>query len=201
MRKTDFFISLFSLFTFSLHSQDWDTTYYLKYSDKLCITFNEYGRMYNLEMDQKVFTDTSFSAVSYTTEAKTGLGFSFDWDILGFSLGVYSFPGDEAHKGKTDYYNFALSFGGAKYFLETSYRRYTGFYDANSPSYDTSFEQTGIYYQDPDLTTASGQVRFFYVFRHKKFAVKAAYTSTYRQLRSSAGSFQSPCHVLGFSPT
>lgn len=186
IRKTWFLIPLFSLFIFSLRAQGWDSTYYLKYTDKFCITFNEYARMFNLQLDQKLFTDTSFSAVSYTAEAKTGIGFTLDWDILGIAFGVYSFPGDETHKGKTDYSNFALSFGGAKYFLETSYRRYKGFYDVNSPNYDTAFEETGIYYQDPDLTATAGQVRFFYVFRNKKFAIKSAYTSTYRQLKSSA---------------
>ena len=180
------FISLFLLLAQILYAQDWDTTYYLRYTDKLCITFNEYGRSFNLPMDQKIFSDTSYSASSYTAEAKTGIGFTLDWDILGVAFGIYSFPGDEAHKGSTDYFNFSLTFGSAKYFLETSYRRYTGFYDANSPNYDADFAQTGIYYQDPDLRVTVGQARFIYVFKNKKFAIKSAFSSTYRQIKSSA---------------
>src|SRR5690349_21467887 len=102
-------ILLFSLCFLSLKAQDWDTTYYLKYNHKLCLTLSTIGKSFNLPIEQKLFPDTSFSSASWTAEARTGVGVGVNWDILGFYIGLASFTGDEKDKGQTDYYNFALS--------------------------------------------------------------------------------------------
>src|SRR5262249_46638666 len=131
------FLVLFALFCCSASAQNWDTTFYKKYTDKLCVTLTEYGRTFNLGISQKNLD--SISTVDYNAESKTGIGVSLDWDIFSVSFGLISIQGDEAHKGKTAYKNISLSFGSTKYFLETAYRRYQGFYDANTPNYDPLF--------------------------------------------------------------
>src|SRR5882672_9323106 len=90
-------ILLFSLSFFSLKAQDWDSTYYLKYNHKMCLTLSTIGKSFNLPIEQKLFPDTSFSSASWTALARTGIGVSVNWDILGFYIGLLSFPGDDEH--------------------------------------------------------------------------------------------------------
>jgi hypothetical protein len=140
-------------------------------------------------------SDATFPSASYNAAAKIGIGVGFDWDKFGFSFGLFTLPSDEEHTGTTDYSNFSLAIGGTKYIIEGSYREYKGFYDENTPQYDSAnFAHTGIYYQDPDLTGKYVKGNIVYVFSNKKFCIKSAYSSVYRQVKS-AGSFISIANV------
>ncbi len=94
-------------------------------------------------------------------------------------------PQSSPQKGKTTYNSLGFSFGGNKWLLETSYRRYKGFYELNTGKYDPDFKTTGIYYQNPDMLNASLKAKFLYFFKHHKFSYKAAYSCNYRQYKSA----------------
>jgi len=103
------------------------------------------------------------------------------------AVGFRSRPPKDARKGSNNYFNLALSMGGVKWRLEGSYRRYRGFYDANTANYDTAFHNgDSPYYHDNSMTNENLRFKFMYFFNHKKFAYKSAYGSNYRQTKSAA---------------
>jgi hypothetical protein len=177
---------LFFLFSDHLVAQGWDTTFYQKYTNRLAVTANTYARTINLLIDQKFNPSDTSGSVNYNADSRTGYGVDLDWDIFSISLGLFGVPGDIEHKGETTTFNFSFSVGNPKYFAEFSYRKYKGFYDINSMNYLSDFDETGVYEQNPDLAGALVKGKMFYVFNDKKFAIKAGYTSIYRQLRSAA---------------
>ena len=168
-----------------------DTNYYRKYNDRLIIALYQSKRQYKIDYTQKLMPDTfGKSKINYLANANDISGIEIDYDKISLSLGYKSTPPDgQSRQGKTTYSSLNFSVGGNKWFLETSYKNYKGFYDNNTAAYDTSFSKTKPYYQNHSMTTKGLKVKGFYFFNDHKFSYKSSYTCTYRQLKSAYSIF------------
>ena len=190
-----------------LHARDWnnprqdslrrirnttDTNYIRKYPDRFIVTLSTSWRSYDIRFRQTFAEDTlGWGAPHLIPNLNQSSGISIDFDKISFSFGI----GTKAHteedlrrKGNTTYTSLGLSFSFYRFRFESSYRRYQGFYDLNTPAYDTLFDSTGVYYQDPDFSARAIRVKALFIQNKKKFSYNSAYFNTQRQLKS-AGSW------------
>jgi len=116
-----------------------------------------------------------------------GIGVGFNYSGLGLSLGI-GLPQSSANKnkyGSTNRFDVQMSLysrliGGDAYF-----QLYKGYYNSNPD--DFSEWDKDYYPTIPEMRTISFGVNAYYVFNHKKFSNKAAYSRTQIQ-KKSAGS-------------
>lgn len=164
-----------------------DTTYYRKYNDKLIVSIYVSERRYNIGMSQRFDSSPLLNTdLDFQADANKVTGIELAYDKVGVSFGIKATPPlDVNRKGKTDYKNFNFSFGGNRWLLETSLRRYKGFYDNNTSNYTPGFDSIKNFYQDPNFLNRSVRAKFLYFFNHKKFSYKSAYSCNYRQLKSA----------------
>jgi hypothetical protein len=177
------------LFSNSFSFAQFDTTYYKKYDDRFIVAlYQSFVRQFDISISQKMISDTTGkSALHYMADANAVSGIELDYDKLGISFGYKSVPPqNETKKGKTYYTDLGFSLGGNKWIIESSYRKYRGFYDLNTSRYDPAYNDSTPYFQNPSMTSEMFKAKFLYFTNSKKFSYKAAYTCCYRQLRCSA---------------
>lgn len=180
-----FLIAFFTSFV-SFAQQSWDTTKYIKYNDRLVVALFSSWRQFDYTFDQNFTTlDSGKAAQHYLADANSITGIEIDYDKVSFSFGAKTSPSNEALKGKTTTRNLNLSVGGNKWILETSIRNFKGFYDDFTSRYDTSYRAGQPYYQNRSMKVEQAKAKFMYFSNHKKFAYKAGYGFTCRQLKSA----------------
>lgn len=184
-----FFIILFFISSFSsaiAQKKGWDSTYYVKYKDKLIISIFQSYRNYGMALSQKLTSDSlKTSEIDYIAESNLVSGIEINYDKFSFSFGWKNPSNKVAQKGDTKYRNLSFNIGGNKWILENSYRSYKGFYNKNTSRYDTSFHTTGIYDQNPRLTSESYKTKFLFFTNANKFSFKSGYSCNYHQLKSA----------------
>lgn len=179
------------LFTINFNSffaqkRGWDTTYYTKYKNRLIVSFFQSYRNYGIDIEQKLTKDSlGKSKLAYIAEANLVYGLEVNFDKFNIAIGFKNPSSQTDKKGDTKFRNFALNVGGNHWLLENSYRSYSGFYNKNTANYDTSFKRTGIYDQQPHLTSESYKTKFLFFTNANKFSFKSSYASNYRQLKSA----------------
>lgn len=180
------FCFIISYQSFFAQRKKWDSTYYVKYKDKLIISVNESYKNYEMDISQKLVLDTlGISKIIYKAEANSITGFEINYDKFNLSVGFKNPSNELKQKGNTKFKNLALNIGGNHWILENSYRSYTGFYNKNTINYDTSFKRTGIYDQFPDIRTESYKTKFLFFTNSNKFSFKSAYSCNYHQLKTA----------------
>lgn len=164
-----------------------DSLYFSKYNSSIIVGYYGSTKGYNVDMVQYLTKDTlRKSNLNYIGESNWVDGIEISYDKLSLSFGYKSTPPkDKDKKGETKFLNFGFNIGGNKWIVEGSYRRYQGFYEKNTLNYDTTFRQTGKFYNDPSLRSTLHKVKFLYFSNHKRFAFKSCYGSSYRQIKSS----------------
>ena len=176
-----------------------DTNFYCKYPDRFIFSLYTSYRSFEMDMDQNMGDAAKKStALKYKADANNSSGFEIDYDKFSVALDYKSSPPDDAHrKGKTSYKGLGLSLGGSKWRLESNWRNYKGFYDLNTPGYDTTFKKdTSAYFQNPTLFSNSFKFKFMYFFKNRKFAYNSSYGYTARQMKSAfSWIFVSNLHV------
>lgn len=169
-------------------SRNWDTLKYQKFDQVLIVGLYQQYRNFNNTFRQKVNADTNgFSEHAYLAESQLFSGIAFNYDKFSVSFGTRSSPQSEGTgKGYTKTFNIGLNIGDNRYVLENYYRRFVGFYNNNTPNFDTTFKSTGQYYLQPNLTSALLMSRFMYFTNYKKYSFKSGFGCNYRQLKSAA---------------
>jgi len=186
----------------ALHNKQ-DTNYVRKYPDRLIITLYQSTRQYDVRFSQTLLEDTgALSKHQYMADANLVTGAAIDLDKISVSFSLKSrpsTPADVKKKGRTNYGSFSLSFNAYRFRVETSYRKYQGFYDLNSPRYISSFNDTTPYFHSP-MNVLSLRAKTLFIFNKRRFSYNAAYSNTYRQVKS-AGSWLGAANVYwyGFS--
>ncbi|GAB4147271.1 MAG: hypothetical protein Fur0041_21340 [Bacteroidia bacterium] len=164
-----------------------DTNYIRKYPNRLIITLYQAYRQYDVRFSQTMATDTlGHSSPQMVADANIVTGLSIDFDKISFSFGLKSkepTPYDIERKGRTTYKTLGLSFSLYRFRIETSFRRYKGFYDVHTGNYDTISK---VFYQRPDMDVTSYRVKGLFIFNKRKFSYNAAYFNTQRQIKSAA---------------
>ena len=179
-----FFIS--SITYTQAQKKAWDTTYYVKHKDKLIISIFQSYRNYGMGLSQKLIKDSlNQSEVEYIAESNLVSGIEINYDKFNFSFGWKNPSNNVAKKGDTKYRNLNLNIGGNRWLLENSYRSYKGFYNKNTSRYDTTFFTTGIYDQNPRISSESYKTKFLFFTNANKFSFKSGYSSSYHQLKTA----------------
>lgn len=162
----------------------YDTTYYKRYHRTLTVSSFYSIRRFDLPVSQKMTTDTKLpSNFWYRSESRLLWGAQIDFNKLSLSFGIPIGQEQIATKGKNDYFNLGIGYGGEKWFLEAGYNWFKGFYDTKTGQYDTTIKTTGKYYQDSRLENRLVKGKLFYFKNFRKYSCKAGYCCTYRQLK------------------
>src|SRR5690349_11799439 len=163
MKRQFLHIAIFLLSALNCFTQN-DSVYYRKYNESLIISlYQSFARQYDITIEEKFLPDTGKSALHYYSDANIVTGIAVDYDKFGLAVGFRSKPPKDAvRKGSNNYFNLALNVGGVKWRLESSYRRYRGFYDANTADYDTTFKDGSPYYHDNRMLNESLRFKFLY---------------------------------------
>lgn len=166
----------------------WDTTRYQKFNSDVMIGIFQSYRNFNNEFQQYMRNDAiGLSRNNYMAESRLTAGLEINYDKFSLAFAVRSTPqANSAGKGNTHTLNGNFNFGGNKWFLENTARYFKGFYDANTPGYDTTFKETGNYRLQPNLTHTLLRSKFLYFTNHKRYAFRSAFACNYRQLKSGA---------------
>ncbi len=185
------YLALFLFFTCSLRAQNkifWDSTRYQKFHSNLIVGIFQSYRNFNNQFQQYIYKDTAgVSKNNYVAESKLITGIEINYDKFSFGFGLRSTPQkNSSGKGNTKTLNSNLNFGGNIWFVENTVRYFKGFYDSNTPTYDTTFKETGNYYYQPNFTNTLFRSKFLYCTNHKRYAFRSAYANNYRQLKSGA---------------
>lgn len=179
-----FVFFLFTPWTFAQH----DSTFYKEYSDKLIISFyNSFATQDNIAFSQTIKKDSlGKSAFHYYADANVISGIEIDYDIFSLAFAYKVVPPQNVNKkGATYYSGLGLNLGGKKWRLETSYKKYRGFYDINSANYIHPFLDTTPYYQNHSMKTENFKAKFIYITNTKKFSYDATYSCDARQIKSA----------------
>ncbi len=167
----------------------WDTLKYHKFDYVLIVGLYQQHRNFNLTFQQLINTDTILSSLqTYGAESGNIGGIVLNYDKFLISFGVRNTPQDPgAKKGFTKAFNIGLSVGDNRWVLESYYRSFKGFYNKNTPSWDSAnFNKTKEYFLQPGLTSKIFMNRIMYFTNHQNFSYKSGFGCDYRQLRSSA---------------
>jgi Domain of unknown function (DUF4421) len=164
-----------------------DTNYVRRYNERIAISIFQSQRTFELNMSQTGMSDPSAkSTLQYIARSNKATGFSVAYDKISFSL-AYTTPLPEAEikkKGKTKYSDYSFAFTSYRYRLEMAYRNYQGFYEGNTANYDTNYTDTSAFYKRPELKNLVLKTRLIYFFNKRKFSYSAAYSNTYRQMKT-----------------
>src|SRR5690349_6484079 len=157
---------LFLLLSTSLLGQKkdwWDTTKYQKFRSNLIVgVFQSYRNFNNqFRIDR---SDTSLAGFNnYYAESDQVTGIELNYDKFNLAFGIRSTP-QKKHEGKgpTETFNFNFNIGGNIWYMENQLRYFKGFYDQNSPYYDSTFRETGTYFYQPGFTNTLVRSKFIF---------------------------------------
>ncbi len=169
-------------------SMRWNTKKYQKFNEVLILGLYTQYRNFGNEFVQISNRDTlGFSTHNFNAESRSITGIVVNFDKFNFSVGLRSQPQNNSNgKGFTKVFNFGFNIGDNFWVNETYFRRFTGFYNNNTPNFDTTFKKTGEYYVLPILRSTLFNNRFMAFTNAENFSYKAGFGCNYRQLKSAA---------------
>ncbi|HKR04156.1 MAG TPA: DUF4421 family protein [Bacteroidia bacterium] len=179
-------LSILCLFLPGSSFAQFDTAFYIKYSDMLGVGVFQSIRDNAITFEKLNLPDSLFHTVSYNVNGKAITGFFLDYDKIYFAFGFKTVQNDnDMRKGTTDISSYVVQLGTNKLILEGGYRRYRGFYDESTPNYIAPFMDSTLYYQDKSLEDKVTKIKALYFLNHKKFSYNSSYFGSYRQLKSA----------------
>ncbi len=166
---------------------EWDTLKYRKYHSNFIVSLFQSYRNFKNEFQQfKAHDSLGISKNHYEADSRLVTGVEIIYDKFSFGVALRTKPQDNsAGKGRSTTFNTNLNFGGNIWYFQNTFRYFKGFYDSNTAAYDTSFSNTGRYYQRPDMQNVLFRSKFLYFTNHEKYAFRAGFAGNYRQLRSA----------------
>ena len=157
------------------------TTYIKSYPDKFFLWPVLKQRALSFDLQQtKQFGNT----IKFKPNNSYGFGLGMYLFDIGLEL-VFAVPIDEQKTsayGKTKAQDIQLNILSRRWGGDIYYQKYEGFYLSNP---DSAIPPSGVYPQRPDVKTENFGISGVYVFNHKKFSLRSAYTYADRQLKSS----------------
>lgn len=165
-----------------------DTNYVKFYKDKLILGLWQSERSFDILIDQKVMPDsipdTVATAINYIANSNHVSGISLDYDIIGFAFGYRSVPSGDKRTGNSNYLDLGLNINTRGLRIESSFKRYSGFYDKNTANYTHPFNDSVPYYQNPHMGIRVVKSKLIYTFNKKRFALGAVYANVKRQVKT-----------------
>lgn len=174
-----------------------DTNYLKVYKNKLIVALWQSERRFEILLAPKIVSMPGDS-INYIANSNHVSGVSLDFDILSLAFGYRSVPSSDKRTGSTNYLDFGVNINTSGLRFENNYRRYTGFYDKNTPNYVQPFTDTTFYFQNPSLNIRQIKSKMIYAISHKRFSLSGAYANVKRQVKS-AGSVLLVYNFYGLS--
>lgn len=171
-------------------AKNWDTLKYQKFETVLIVGVFQQHRTFSNEFKQEMNpTDTSgLSSHTYSTEINFAgaTGITISYDKFQLSLAKRIEPKyNNAGKGATDMFNIGLNVGDNRWVSENYFRRFKGFYNTSTPTFDTNFKYTKQYDQQPSMISSLFMTRFMYFKNYENYSFKSGFGCNYRQLKSA----------------
>lgn len=199
------FIIIFILISGSIFSQstsdnevtimrkpkNWDTLKYQKFETVLIVGLYQQHRTFSNEFKQVMMRDTmGMSVNTFSTEidftGAAGIVINYDKFQFSVSKGIKP-PSSAGGKGHTDIFNIGLNVGDNRWVSENYFRKFRGFYNANTPTFDSAYYKTNNkYYLHPNMVSSLFMTRFMHFRNYENFSYKAGFGCNYRQLKSAA---------------
>lgn len=188
--KKNIVLVLIFLLSCLLSMAQQDTNYYIKYNNRLIVTFYSTQRYYEIGFKQKYFSDSlAKTSINFKSTAPETYGFGFAYDKISVAYDYRTVVPDDNTLFKTGYNkvnSLAFNFGGNLWMVENSWRRFRGFYDNNTAQNYSGYDTTQPYFQNPSMQSSTFRSKFLIFRNHTRFAYKSAYGNMYRQLKSAA---------------
>jgi hypothetical protein len=183
-----------TLFIVTIHPQkstaQQDTNYYRKYDNRLIVSFYSTQRYYEVGFKQKYFSDSlAKTSINFKSTAPETFGFGLAYDKVSIAYDYRTVEPDDNTLFKTGYNkvnSLSFNFGGNRWMLENSWRRFRGFYDSNTVENYAAYDTTKPYFQNPSMQSSTLRSKLIVFSNYKRFAYKSAYGNMYRQLKSAA---------------
>ncbi|MCD4736427.1 MAG: DUF4421 domain-containing protein [Bacteroidales bacterium] len=163
-----------------------DTGYIEDLSDELALRVYGVNKYNNFAIIDK----GSDSELLYAPNGRLNFGIAFNYKWLGLGVAI-NFPfinNDDDIYGKTERIDFQVNIFTRTLAIDGFLQYYKGFYVTNPDSYLNDWKEGMVYPQRPDIQTAALGASCLYIFNHKKYSAKAAFTHNELQ-KKSAGSF------------
>lgn len=163
-----------------------DTNYVKSYSDELTLRIYTSRKFTNFTLSDKLVKPD----LEYSPNDRLNLGFGATY--YGFSINVgINFPfinNDDEVYGETSYIDLQSHILMRKFTFELWLSYYQGYYIGNPQNTIPDWNNTSKYPQRADINSVVGGLSSYYIFNHKKFSYRAAFTQDEWQ-KKSAGSF------------
>ena len=169
-----------------------DSNYIKSYSDVFTPRFviinkrNEFA-IANTQPDS---LDNRVNELIFRPNDPLNIGFGFTYKWLGLNM-AFNFPfinNDNDTYGKTSRFDLSTHVYGRKLIFDLTFQWYKGYYLANPQGVIPGWKEGDPYPSRRDIRVMNFGGAGFYVFKHKKFSYRAAFTFNERQ-KKSAGSF------------
>jgi hypothetical protein len=139
---------------------------------------------------QKYISDTAANtSINFMSNAPESYGIGLDYDKLSISFDYRTVQPSDLTVFKTGYNqvsSLSFNFGGNKYIVENSWRRFRSFYDNNTAQNFAGYDTTQPYFQNRSMVLNAFRTKIIAFSNHKKFSYKSAYGNMYRQTKSAA---------------
>lgn len=176
-----------------------DTIYYENYNHKLNLYLGLTKLNYNIYVISNNLHRLSRSRykLNYSTHTPINYSFGFSYDKISLEVSFSKQYTFDRLKNvlRTKSNSLSVSIGGNKFIIEPSFMRFRGFYDSNSPRYDSLYRVHHGYYSDPSMEVWLLNITGMYFFNNKKYAHRSILGLSYHQKKSN-GSWYLITNVL-----
>lgn len=179
----------------TLHAQ-YDTTYIKAYSDRFIIKPIFSVRSAEIELKGKF--GSGFNNIKYAPNGNAYYGLGVNLFGLNFELST-KFPSSWQRSteefGKTHSLDIQANLYTRKIGVDFTYQLYAGFYLKDPERHNSNWQVGQPYPHRNDLIYENLHFNLFYVFNHKRYSIRSAYTQSEQQLKMAG----SPLVIFSFA--
>jgi len=182
---------LFFMLAITANAQHlYDTTHIKKHYDKSLwsLVNNSMQYRYQLAPAKTEYLEKGF--LDFTQQSWLEYGISYAKNNQRWYLSLFKIPGvDTAGKGSGDFYHGSYSVADKNYLFDFKISYGKGFYDENVKNYQSYFDSTNRYLNQPDMTHFMIKTSYWSFKNYKKFSYNAAYQYVQQQKKSAGSLF------------
>lgn len=162
-------------------TSDFDTTYIVNNKRKLTITIPISKKFYGINLNDL----TTRRKLKFSPNNYYHVGFNFSNIILTFGFVPAIRFGAWPNRGNTKSMDIQLTLIGRRVITDINYQNYKGFYIRNTNEFSSYNTELDIIVR-PDVNVVSYGVNTMFVYNHKKYSLRGAFSFTDVQRKSSA---------------
>ncbi len=161
---------------------DFDTTYITSHKHKLTITIPFSRKYYGFSVKDL----QTNSIARFSPNSNYHIGFNFSNIILTFGFVPAINFGARPERGKTKSVDFQFTLIGKRVITDINYQNYKGFYIHNSADFNSLAPTLNEFILRPEINAEAFGVNTMFVYNHKKYSLRGAFSFTDVQRKSSA---------------